>query len=176
MKYWSCFATVFVLLGTGCAGAMSDVDESSGGADIGTLQLSLTGTDSQNQQYRLRAATFPISGTRYDTYESVNTSASSEDDLDSPTLRTRLVYGYYYVSPPAAGWYLERLTEGGAERVERAILLSNQAQYVYVQQGVTAQVAFQFGVDGEAIDFFGGDLDIGIDIQNAPERDVGGGS
>jgi hypothetical protein len=174
MRNWLWLANACLLLGTGCSGSISNEERTSAdGDDVGTLQLSLTGTDSKNQQYRLREATFPIGGTRYDTNEYVNTSVSSEDDPDSPTLRARLIYGYYLISPPAVGWYLERLTEAGAERVEHAILLSQAGQYAYVQQGTVSQVGFQFGVDGELIDFLGGDLEISIGIQNAPDRDAG---
>lgn len=170
MRNWPCFVVACVLSSTGCAGTISDTGDTQSGDDkVGTLQLSLTGTDSKNQQYRLREATFPISGTRYDTNQSVYTSVSSEDDPDSPTLSARLIYGYYYVSPPSDGWYLERITENGPERVEHAVVLTTASQYAYVQQGATTQLAFQFGVDGELIDFIGGTLEISIGIQNAPD-------
>jgi hypothetical protein len=142
---------------------------------VGMLQLSLTGVDSQMQQYRLRAATFDIQGTRYTDYQSVSTSVSSETDIDNPFVRARLFYGSYSVSLRPEDWYMERITPDGAQRVDQAVLLSTQSMSVYVQQGGVSQIGFQFGVDGELIDFLGGDLDIGISVQRAPNAQAGAG-
>jgi hypothetical protein len=143
---------------------------------VGSLQLALTGQDGRMQRYRLRSATFDIQGTRYTDYQSVSTSASSESDIDSASLRVRLFEGAYYVSLRPEDWYLERMTEDGPERVAQAVLLTAQSQYAYITPGATAQVAFQFGVDGELIDFYGGNLQIDIAIENAPDAGATAGN
>lgn len=143
-------------------------------SDLGTMQLSLTGVDAQMQLYRLRAASFGIQGTRYTDSQAVSMTVSSDTELDSPTLRTRLFYGYYSVSLLPDDWYVERLTpSGGAERVAQAVLLSAPTQSIGIQPGLVTQVAFQFGVDGELIDFAGGDLEIGVGFVQPPDREGG---
>jgi hypothetical protein len=120
---------------------------------IGTLQLELLGSDAQRQQYRLHAATFDIRGTPFEDPQPVTLTLESESQPEAASLRTRLLYGYYDVSLRDDGWYLERLTPEGPERVERAVLLSTRTQYAYVQEGEVAPVGFQFGVDGRMVDF-----------------------
>lgn len=156
----------------GCA---ADAAEGNDG-ETGTLALSLVGSDAGQQTYRLRAATFDIQGTRYYDYQSVSTSVSSESDPDGAFLRARLFPGSYSVSLRPGEWYLERIGENGSERVQQAVLLSSATQSAYVQQGYVSQVAFQFGVDGELIDFIGSDLDIGITVQRAPDAGASAGS
>jgi hypothetical protein len=131
--------------------------------------LALRGVDADMQTYRLRDATFDVSGTRYTDFTSVATVMSSESDLESATLRSQLFYGSYLVSLRPESWYLERITPDGAERVARAVLLSQPQQNVFVSQGQVSRVAFQFGVDGELIDFLGGEIEIEIGIQRAPD-------
>jgi hypothetical protein len=144
-------------------------------SELGTMQLSLTGMDAQMQQYRLRAATFAIEGTRYTDFQAVSMTVSSDTELDSPTVRTRLFYGYYSVSLRPGEWYIERLSPNGdAEPVAEVVLLSAPTQSISIQQGAVTQIAFQFGVDGELIDFVGGDLEIGIGIVRAPGTEGGG--
>lgn len=154
------------------------MDESSveeDGAELGTMQLSLTGMDAQMQQYRLRAASFDIQGTRYTDFQAVSMTVSSDTELDSPTVRTRLFYGYYSISLQPEAWYIERIgSNGDAEQVAEAVLLSAPTQSISIQQGAVTQVAFQFGVDGELIDFLGGDLEIGVGIVQAPGSESGG--
>jgi hypothetical protein len=172
MKMKTALVTLLVLAMAAC-GADPGSEPSAREADaaeVGTLQLSLTGVDAQLQQYWLRAARFDIQGTRYTDLQSVSEQVFSDTELDSPVIRTRLFYGSYTVSLSAEqDWYIERLTpNGAAERVAEVVLLSSPTQSVFVQQGQVSQVAFQFGVDGELIDFVGGDLEIGIGIVQAP--------
>jgi hypothetical protein len=174
MKQWSYLALVCVLVAAGCGEQASNEATNEEALEVGSLQMSLTGVDADSRQYRLRGATFDISGTRYNDFQSVHATLSSEGSADGPTLSTRLVYGYYSVALLPDGWYLERITSEGAERVERALLLSSPAQNVSIQQGFVSQVGFQFGVDGDVIDFYSGGLDITIGIQHAPDAGAGG--
>jgi hypothetical protein len=139
-------------------------------SEVGTLQLALTGVDAQMQRYRLRDATFDIQGTRYTDFQSVTDKVESESDPDGELLSARLFHGSYTVALQPLAWYIERIAAdgNGAERVEHVALLSSAQQSVGITAGAASRIAFQFGVDGELIDFLGGDLEIGISILNAP--------
>src|SRR5688500_10627985 len=99
-------------------------DQESELRDVGSLEVALTGMDSDLQEYRLRAATFDIYGTRYIDNQTVSRSAFSDDDIESPVLRTRLFHGSYSVTLRPDAWYLERVTPDGTEPVQQAVLLS----------------------------------------------------
>jgi hypothetical protein len=171
MKRSSLALSLFLLVCAACdAGSASDHESlAEANVAIGTLQMALTGSDAQHQEYRLRAATFDIRGTPFEDPEPVTVTLSSESEPDAAHLRTRLLYGYYDVSLRDDGWYLERLTPEGPERIEQAVLLSTRTQYAYVQEGVVSPVAFQFGVGGRLVDFRGGALEIGVGVQTPPD-------
>jgi hypothetical protein len=138
---------------------------------VGGVQVALTGTDSRMQVYRLRQATFDIQGTRYTDFQSVFEMVSSEEDLDAASLTVDLVRGAYSVTL-RPDWHLERITDSGAVPVQ-AVLLSPVSQSVFIEQHATSRVAFQFGVDGDMVIFFGGELDIEIEIETAPDAGAG---
>lgn len=167
MKSWFCHVLALSFAVTACSGR-AEQDAYSDDTAVGSLQLALTGMDAQQQLYRLRGATFDIQGTRYTDYQPVLATVSSESDPDAELLSTRLFHGFYTVSLLAEGWYIERVTEEGAIRVEQVALLSSPSQSIGITAGAASRIAFQFGVDGELIDFIGGDLEIGISIQNPP--------
>jgi hypothetical protein len=73
------------------------------------------------------------------------------------------------------GWRLEELSASGPVSVEQVVLLSPQNQYAYVWDGGESRVYYSFGVGGELIDFRGGQLSIGISVEQ-PGDPVCGGS
>jgi hypothetical protein len=140
---------------------------------LGNLSLYLVGTDSHGQQYRLRNAEFDVQGySYYGSSSQVSTILSTEADPNADQLETRLVPGQYVVTLGNHLWYLEKLTDRGAERVDHAVLLSSESQYAYVYDRGTTEVYFSFGVNGELIDFRHGNLRIGIIIEQ-PDNDGG---
>jgi hypothetical protein len=141
-----------------------------------TLQLALTGVDDQAQQYRLRNATFSIYGyAQTPPYPTVDTSVSSEDDLDHDFLSTRLLPGNYTITLQNPDWYLERIaSDGTAERVAKSVLLSAQSQPFSLYEGGTTQVYFTFGAGGDLIDFRHGSLSIGITVQRPTDDGTAG--
>lgn len=160
-----------VLLGLASCSVSSD--ELADPAATGTLSVALVGRDGSGQQYRLRNATFLISGypdyhdhgaggAPYEFYES---EVSTETDLDAAVVSQRVVPGYYYVEFQGTSWYLERLVPSGPERIEQAVLLSERTQYTRVYNRSASEIYFRFGVDGELIDFRYGDLNIGIRVE-----------
>jgi hypothetical protein len=173
--------TLIGLLAVGCISCAGDgrpYRAAAPDAEVGTLQLNLTGTDRQGQQFRLRNAEFDIGGYYYYPYPNSQPAlitVSSETDLDSPAISTELVPGQYYVTLSNHLWYLEKLGDQGWERVDQAVLLSPESQYAYVYQNSTSTVAFTFGVDGELIDFRHGTLEIGINIEHPGDNEEDGG-
>jgi hypothetical protein len=175
MRTWIILGAALWALGAGCAGTVPDEVNTEEQGAIGTLQLSLRGMDERMQLYRLRNATFDVQGTRFTDFQFVTSTLSSDTDLDSPVARAALFHGVYSIALRPEDWYLERvLASGGTERVADAVLLSSSSQQFQVQQDLISRVTFQFGVGGQLIDFFGGELEVGIDVRNAP--DAGGES
>ncbi len=169
--------------------AISFVACSSGVNDRGTdpdatanLALALVGSDSQGVQYRLRNAEFEIigypelvdfsAGGAPDNYYS--NTVSTETDPNAAVISQRVLPGIYYVTLASSDWFLEELTPRGAQRVEQAVLLSPRQIGTWVGNGSTSTVHYQFGVDGELIDFRSGDLNIEIGIERPGENGGGG--
>ncbi|HYO95587.1 MAG TPA: hypothetical protein VER33_13790 [Polyangiaceae bacterium] len=156
---------------------------------VGNLGIALTGVDGQGQEYRLRSASFEISGypDHYDESPAAGAGGtgtdptyytevvSSDEEPDAATISRRLLPGYYYVYMMNTDWYLERLLPGGPERVEQAILLSPRQTYAYIWDGSSRTVSYRFGVDGELIDFRSGQLDIAIIVEQPNEGGGAGG-
>jgi hypothetical protein len=161
----------------GCVGAAVPEEQERERAEdrdrVGTLAMNLTGTDARGRQYRLRNADFQVVPYYYDPTLPSSTTLSSETDPDAQFIEHRFLSGYYTVSLVPGAWYLERLTPGGAERVDLAVLLSEPSVFVVINPASTSEVYFSFGVDGEVIDFRGGKLRIGIQVQLPPEDDAG---
>ena len=147
---------------------------------FGTLKLNLTGSDSRGVQYRLREAEFDVAPYGYYPYPggpNPNTNAeiitlSTETDPDASTLTARVLPGTYTVTLSNRLWFLEKLTDEGYEPVDKAVLLSEASQYVYVYDRSTTDLYFTFGVGGEVIDFRHGDININIRIEH-PDEDGG---
>lgn len=99
---------------------------------------------------------------------------SSEVDPNAEALVRKVLPGYYTVAL-RDGWYLERQTASGVERVEKVVLLSPRNQSSHVWDGGTARVNYQFGVDGTLIDFRNGDLSVEIDVVRPGEPAGTGG-
>jgi len=170
MKNWK------YALAAGMVGALACSSESQPISDAeasGKLAVNLTARDESGQQYRLRNADFVIDGYSYVTYESVNFTVSSETDPDAPAITTKLLQGYYYVTFLNEGWYFEKLTSEGPQLVEQAVFLGPSEQYASVYPQSTSRVSFRFGIDGELIDFLGGDLEIGVTVEKPPSGSGG---
>jgi hypothetical protein len=164
----------------GCEGDASrdtnQVPEGVETPELGGLSLALTSVDSQGRPYCLRNATFTISQDYwyYDGGVPETTVLSTEDDPNANQLTVRLVPGQYRVTL-GGDWYIERLSAGGAERVQQVVLLDDPSQFTYVSQNWNSELHYQFGVDGTLIDFRHGDLtiDIGIELPGDQPPDAG---
>jgi hypothetical protein len=169
------------ILSFGCNGAPRAAPGGGGTATqpkLGSLSLELLGADRAGHPYRLRDATFeiensylfiPTEGDAGDTSQTV----SSETDPDATNITTRVLPGAYTVTLEP-GWFLEKVTAAGGERVSQSVLLSPSTVYTWVYDRGTAEVIYSFGVDGTLIDFRHGDLSIGFDIEH-PNEDAGAG-
>ena len=167
--------------------ACSHETESKSQAEVthGSLAVALTGRDIHGRQYRLRDAEFDLYGCPDWYYgggyagtgaggtgesQCISTTLSSEDDPDSAVITKRLVPGSYNVSL-RGGWRLEEMTEQGPQPIAKAVLLSSSNQYVYVWDRGQATAFFQFGVNGDLIDFRYGDLNIEIQVEQPGDHD-----
>lgn len=178
MARWKHVLPVLMGIAAACSGTNQDgVSKES----TGNLELALSARDSRGELYRLRNATFSIYG--YPTYNypqsgsgegGADTSGyyyskvvSTETDPTAPFITQRVVPGMYYVNfDTSQPWYIEHVTANGAERVTKAVLLSNSYQYVPVYDRSTTAVYYQFGVDGNVLDFRHGDIVIGIGVEH----------
>ncbi len=167
----------FVLLAAlGCSSEGAKTETGDEGQN-GTLALMLSATDAQGESYRLRNAEFAVSGYSWATGQYTSTTVSSETDPELPVVRARLVEGYYDVSfIDTEAWYFEHLTPAGAEPVEKSTLLGAGSQSLYIYRGSTTPISFAFGVNGELVDFLGGQLEIGVTVEQPPFSAGGTGS
>lgn len=156
-----------LLAGFGCSSEGAKEQASDDGQN-GTLALLLSATDAQGESYRLRNAEFAINGYSYVTGQYTSTTVSSETDPQLPVVKARLLEGYYDVSFIDSGWYMEHLTAAGAEPVEKSTLLGPASVSTYIYRGTVSPVSFAFGVNGELVDFLGGQLEIGITVEQPP--------
>lgn len=173
------FAAAALAVVSACSVSSSGGEGAAAQEATGSLNLRLVGTDSTGTQFRLRNATFTIDG--YPDYFDPGSTGgwsgyyyskdfSSEAYLDAPSIVERVVPGYYYVNLWSSNWYLEELTPSGPVRVEKAVLLSQNYVSGYVYDGGTTNFSFRFGVGGEIIDFYSGNVKIGIEIVHPGEE------
>ncbi len=159
----------------GCSSNGAPPDASDDGP-AGSLSVKLEAVDAQGELYRLRDAQFNIYGYAWEGWDYTDINVSSETDPSSPTINTRLLEGSYTVSFLESGWFIEHVTAAGTERVEKVAFLGPRALGAYVYRGTSTPVSFRFGVNGELIDFIGGDLEIGITVEQAPSSGGSTGS
>jgi hypothetical protein len=146
---------------TGCAGS---IDESSAGqsdqesADQGTVELALTTVGKSGDVYRLRYATFDLTGPQH-------VRMSTREDLateDGKSLETSLLAGRYEVSLEP-GWQLLRVAKDGTEQGVDAVVTSLNPQALNVRAKETNKLSFAFRIaTGDDLAF--GDAEIGITV------------
>jgi hypothetical protein len=162
----------------GCSQAKDDQGE--GTTDkAGQLALPLTTQGASGVTYRLRDATFVISGWGSGVGGSgvggsggaTTTVVSSEDDPDAPTISVSLEEGQHYLELQP-GWHFEKITPAGAEEVE-ATLLSGNPQWVWVSRRSTSFAEFHFGL-GEREIWLNGELNLGVVLYEDPSEIDGG--
>ena len=123
---------------------------------LGNLQLRLLGHSSSGLAYRLRQATFEITGTS-------TATLSSETDRDAESLVEELPVGPYEVSL-STGWFLEKqASDGTFERVKAVLTSANPTQFSIAEQQTT-KVQFAFKAGDDVIEVGDGQLEIGIVI------------
>lgn len=152
MKRWIQFTTLaFSVLFFGCSSAPED-------SPTGDLSVGLTASSPQGNLYRLRDATFQISS-----IEGPVAAISSETDPDAETIDVSVAPGFYEIRL-LPGWRLERADPGGDVPVA-ARLISPSVVFVEVESGATVPVIFRFETDGTVISTGGGEINIGIDVE-----------
>lgn len=158
---WAAVLGCVVPITEGCARHTGDATESAG-----TLELSLVATSANGTTYRLREATFNVSGTQ-------SASLSTEDDPDATTLGVDLRAGDYLVRL-ASGWRLERAAPGGEFSPINATLISTNPVAFTVHRDQTTNVRFTFAAGEDVVEF--GTGAVAIDIAVVDEQTGGGGN
>jgi hypothetical protein len=129
----------------------------------GSVELALVTTAPSGTVYRLRYATFMLSGPQ-------QIRVSTREDLatrDDTSLTTPLLVGQYSVALEP-GWQLLRVDENGVEHGVAAVVSSANPQTLTVLSGQKSALNFNFRItNGEAVAF--GDAEIGISVEEPSE-------
>ena len=123
----------------------------------GTADLALTGQAPSGHVFRLRDGVLTLDG------EGATQTFRTEDDPARTSITARLRPGAYQLAL-APGWRLEQVMPGGAVPVA-AELISSNPQVVAIEDGAVSRVRLRFLADGEDVPMGGGDLDIGVDVE-----------
>lgn len=118
----------------------------------GTLQLPIVSTSASGRQYRL-TGTLNISGPQ---------AATVALGGDSPTVSVPLRVGSY-TATLAPGWQVERLQSGMGSNVQATLSTMTPVSFA-IQQNTSTPMALTFQVQGDAVVFATGTLDISVNI------------
>ncbi|WP_437784375.1 hypothetical protein [Sorangium sp. So ce1097] len=148
-----CCALSTLTIPVGCGAEAPDGAEQA--SDIGSISLALVGTSATGATYRLSYAWFGIHGP---------TSRLVHGGGDMTAITEVLPVGRYdvYLEP---GWILERWTGSGYQHVPAALTSANPTP-VFVNEGATSTVMFQFRADGDVVSVGQGTLDILIGVDD----------
>jgi hypothetical protein len=140
--------------GVGMQACRSGGDGGGGVQATGVLQMALTAS-AEGHTYRLRHATFAITGTSSATLD-------SEAQPDATSLTATLATGAYSIEL-APGWSLERLDAAGPVTVAATLTSPNPTTFA-IATGATTTVAYQFATDGATVSFGQGALEVTIGV------------
>ncbi|WP_438019779.1 hypothetical protein WMF18_12250 [Sorangium sp. So ce315] len=148
-----CCALSALAIPVGCGAEAPDGAEQA--SDIGSISLALVGTSATGATYRLSYAWFGIHGP---------TSRFVHGGGDMTAITEVLPVGRYdvYLEP---GWILERWTGSGYQHVPAALTSANPTP-VFINEGATSTVMFQFRADGDVVSVGQGTLDILIGVDD----------
>ncbi|XXY48828.1 hypothetical protein WME91_53375 [Sorangium sp. So ce269] len=156
-----CSVLAGLAMQVGCGAEAPDIAEQA--ADVGSISLALVGTSVTGATYRLSNAWFDIHGP---------TDRLVHGSAETPVITEVLPVGRYDVHLEQY-WVLERWTDVGYQPVQ-AVLTSPNPLQVFINEGTTSTVVFQFRADGDIISVGQGSLDIviGVDDTAAPREDT----
>lgn len=138
-----------------CFTAACSVD-STQNESVGQVKMNLTGTSIEGNIYRLRAATFSISGP-------TAVVLDTETDPDLTVLSADLPVGDY-TSTLTGPWYLERADGMGAFTPVAATLISENPLPFAILPSTATDVVYQFATDGTVVTIGDGSVNISIDV------------
>ncbi|MBN1653098.1 MAG: VCBS repeat-containing protein, partial [Deltaproteobacteria bacterium] len=127
----------------------------------GQLKMSLVGSSASGKKYRLRNATFDISGAS-------QASISTDDNSPAESMSVELVPGNYQVLLQP-NWRLEREEQDGSCSPVEAALESDNPQAFIIVAEQTTSVRFRFKVNGDVVIMDKGQVTIGIDIDDTQQ-------
>src|SRR4051812_4399980 len=162
----SALATLFVgiLLGLGPFGCGRQRGPGNLGNDAaGTVTFTLSATGASGKIYRLRSATFSVTGP-----ENKNVTSPTDPNDAAMTVSASLLPGAYMITL-ADGWKVWRIPPTGAPVEAPASLISPKTVSFTIAASTDTKVAYQFDVQGEIA--VPGTVTIGIGV-----TEVDGGS
>lgn len=157
---WVCWMALSALeLGAviGC----SSVDVDQAGAELepqATGRLRLPLVTSEGSIFRLRAASFAIRNASSTTVATLD----SESDPTATELSVELSPGPYAVTLDP-GWFLERLSDDGAEVVNAALVTPNPA-HLDVRDELVTELVYTFATTDGVVTLGSGALSISVDV------------
>lgn len=153
--------TAAVCLALPLMGSCSTETEQSSPHRLGMFEASLLATSANHVKYKLRDATFHLSGT-------TTRDIFSEDYADTQAVRVALEAGPYSIELKT-GWRMERESSSGSFEPVNAILLSPSSQSFSITEQETTTVQFRFKAGDDVFEVGKGGLvvDIGIDDSGA---------
>lgn len=154
LSWWLCLLhATSIMTVAGCSDR--HVEQAS---HAGHVQLALRSTSPSGIPYRLRYGTFEITGR-------ATSSVSAEDNLQADAIELDLPTGDYSITL-GSGWVLESGTSDGNFAVVDAQLTSPNPQAFTIEASKTSSVGFRFWVNGGAVEFSSGNLDITIEVDD----------
>jgi hypothetical protein len=148
----ACAAFAAATLG-GCSASTAGEREEA----VGTLNMNLVGKGSSGVSYRLRHATFDVTGPK-------SLSLSSETNAAAPSIEQELPAGDYLINLKS-GWTLEQASGGMSSTVKAVLTSQNPVSFEIADQGKTA-VVFQFKAGDDVVQLGDGTLDIAIAVND----------
>ncbi|WP_438040809.1 hypothetical protein [Sorangium sp. So ce128] len=160
-QFFVCSVLAALAMQVGCGAETPDgVGQAS---EVGSISLALVGTSVTGATYRLSNAWFELHGP---------TNRLVDGSIEAPVITEVLPVGHYdvYLEPY---WVLERWTGVGYQPVQ-AVLTSPNPLQVFINEGTTSTVVFQFRADDELVSVGQGSIDIviGVDDAAAPREDT----
>jgi hypothetical protein len=140
---------------SGCSSGDSKGDQTS---NIGKISLNLAGTANSGARYRLRNATFTVTGPKA-------ASLSSETNVDASAITQELPAGNYLITLKT-GWTLEKQNPDMTFTNAKAVLTSaNPEGFTIVDQGTTP-VIYQFKAGDDVVQLGDGTLSVQISVND----------
>ncbi len=125
-------------------------------AQIGRLEMQLSGTSAAGVEYQLRAGTFHITG-------KADVVVSTDEDPATDAMSVELEAGEYSIEL-LPGWHLEQALPDGSLKPVQALLASSNPVAFTIRERRSTNVRFRFKTWDDMLEIGNGRVVIGIDV------------